>query len=95
MPGGHCDDAMRMGDAVADATELVRTTFPTARWAALGGGGKRIVRELRDLDPALAQRWEAAATDREAVVALAQEMLDRAGGLLFDGYLRPDLRRPR
>lgn len=50
------------------------------------GSGKWLLRELRDHDPQLAKRWLAARHDPDAVVALAQEVLDRAGGRLFDGY---------
>jgi hypothetical protein len=50
------------------------------RWA---GTGKWLLRELRELDPALAERWLGARTDP---AALAAEVLARAGGALFDGY---------
>ncbi|MDP9796719.1 hypothetical protein J2S43_005231 [Catenuloplanes nepalensis] len=50
------------------------------RWLS---GGKWLLRELRDLDPALADRWLAA---RDDPAALAGEVLAGAGGPLFDGY---------
>jgi hypothetical protein len=50
------------------------------------GRGKWLVRELRDLDPVLAARWVAAHGDSAAVATLAAEVLEAAGGPLFDGY---------
>jgi hypothetical protein len=47
------------------------------------GVGKWMLRELRDLDPDLASRWLAARTDP---LPFATEVLDRAGGPLFEGY---------
>ncbi|MBU2664978.1 nucleotidyltransferase domain-containing protein [Actinoplanes bogorensis] len=62
-------------------TETAQAALLAAgRWMS---GGKWLLRELRDLDPALAERWLAA---RDAPAALATEVLDRAGGPLFDGY---------
>ncbi|MBL7259437.1 nucleotidyltransferase domain-containing protein [Paractinoplanes lichenicola] len=53
----------------------------------LGGGwvsrGKWLLRELRQHDPAFAERW---LTVRENGVDLALEVLDSAGGPLFEGY---------
>jgi hypothetical protein len=71
-----------------------RTVIATVLWiesgrAALafaGGwvsGGKWLLRELRTLDPVLAERWLAA---REDPAAFATEVLAGAGGPLFDGY---------
>ncbi|MGK5681119.1 nucleotidyltransferase domain-containing protein [Actinoplanes sp. URMC 104] len=59
-----------------------------ARTALLAGGrwlshGKWLLRELREFDPQLAERWLAARDDPSA---LAAEVLDRAGGPLFEGY---------
>ncbi|WP_170323942.1 hypothetical protein [Cryptosporangium phraense] len=42
-----------------------------------------LLRELRALDPDLAERWLAA---REEPAAFAEDVLARAGGPLFDGY---------
>ncbi|MBR7839090.1 nucleotidyltransferase domain-containing protein [Actinospica durhamensis] len=53
------------------------------RWA---GNGKWLLRELRELDRGLADRWLAAFGDPEAIDAVAREVLDRAGGPLFDGF---------
>jgi hypothetical protein len=53
------------------------------RWL---GTGKWLLRELREFDPSLAGRWLAARGDPAAVATLAREVLDAAGGPLFDGY---------
>jgi hypothetical protein len=50
------------------------------RWVS---GGKWLLRELREFDPAFAERWLAA---RDDPAALAAEVLRGAGGPLFDGY---------
>lgn len=54
------------------------------------GGAKWLPRELADLDADLAARLTdalvAAPTDRGPLVAVAREVLDRAGGPLQDGY---------
>jgi hypothetical protein len=50
------------------------------------GGGKWMVRELRDLDPAFAHRWLLAQHRPGAVLELAEEVLRSAGGPLFEGY---------
>ncbi len=94
------DDIAHSRDAGETAALTAELWLATARLAcdAAGhwrGGGKWIVRELRDQDPVFAERWGAAAGDRAAVVSLAEEVLDSAGGPLFDGYVRPDPRRPR
>lgn len=47
------------------------------------GNGKWLLRELRDLDPALAARWVEA---RRSPGPFAAEVLERAGGPLFEGY---------
>jgi|RhiMetdeSRZDD1v2_1073273.scaffolds.fasta_scaffold02119_22 hypothetical protein len=47
------------------------------------GTGKWRLRELRDLDEALAQRWLAA---RDDPADFAREVLDQAGGPLFEGH---------
>lgn len=53
------------------------------RWA---GDGKWLLRELRDLDRELAERWVAAFGDAEAIETVARDVLDRIGGALFDGF---------
>ncbi|MEV6286703.1 nucleotidyltransferase domain-containing protein [Kribbella sp. NPDC051770] len=50
------------------------------------GNGKWLLRELRDLDPAYADRWLASRTITAAIRALADEVLTLAGGPLFAGY---------
>jgi hypothetical protein len=50
------------------------------------GGGKWLLRELRDLDPDLAARWVGAHGDPRAAAALAADVLATAGGPLFEGY---------
>jgi hypothetical protein len=50
------------------------------------GRSKWLLRELRDLDQDLAQRWLAARGVPEAIVALAGEVLRPVGGALFEGY---------
>ena len=70
-------------------TEALWTT--TARQAlALAdhwvGNGKWLLRELRAMDPVFADHWLAARGDAAAVTAVAREVLDRAGGPLFDGF---------
>jgi hypothetical protein len=52
----------------------------TGRWIS---GGKWLLRELHDSDPAFASRWLAAHDDP---AALATQVLAGAGGPLFDGY---------
>lgn len=50
------------------------------RWIS---SGKWLLRELRDLDPALAHDWLAA---RDDPIPFAEQVLSHAGGPLFDGY---------
>jgi hypothetical protein len=59
------------------------------------GGGKWLLRELRDLDDDLAGHWLAAHGDAEATAAFVREVLDRAGGPLFSGYRVPGERPTR
>ncbi|GIG70204.1 nucleotidyltransferase domain-containing protein [Phytomonospora endophytica] len=56
-----------------------------AHWT---GNGKWLLRELRAHDAGLAERWTAARDEREALIAFTREVLDRAGGPLFEGYRR-------
>jgi hypothetical protein len=72
------------------ATAQQALTF-AQRWAA---SGKWLLRELRDLDPDLAERWLAARGDTQATAALVREVLDRAGGPLFAGYRAAGQRPP-
>jgi hypothetical protein len=85
------DDLVHAVDA-GDRVVIIGTLWTTAaqnlllaenRWA---GNGKWLLRELRDLDPAAARTWLAAAADPEATAAFARTVLDRLGGPLFEGY---------
>jgi hypothetical protein len=53
------------------------------RWA---GNGKWLLRELRELDRGLADRWLAAFGSAESIETVVREVLDRNGGPLFDGF---------
>ena len=96
-------------DALDDLAHAVdhgeRIVIATSAWIraaevalAIGphwtGSGKWLLRELRDLDPELAERWVSANGDPAAMGVIAREVLDRAGGPLFAGYQargeRPD-----
>jgi hypothetical protein len=55
----------------------------TGHWV---GTGKWLLRELRAADPVFASRMTGALTDPAALAALAREVLDQAGGPLWDGY---------
>jgi hypothetical protein len=50
------------------------------------GNGKWLLRELRDLDRDLADRWVGAHGDATAIETLVREVLDCHGGPFFDGY---------
>jgi hypothetical protein len=50
------------------------------------GGGKWLLRELRAADPALAADMVAAIGNPQRLTALADRVLDRAGGRRFDGF---------
>ncbi|HEX6681782.1 MAG TPA: nucleotidyltransferase domain-containing protein [Candidatus Limnocylindrales bacterium] len=56
------------------------------RWS---GSGKWLLRELRDFDPATADRWLAAHGNPDAIAAFVRDLLDRNGGPLFEGYTVP------
>ncbi|MFI5891410.1 nucleotidyltransferase domain-containing protein [Actinoplanes sp. NPDC051513] len=82
------DDYRHAGDAGE------RTVIAAALWTEAGraapafagrwiSGGKWLLRELRELDPPLAARWLAA---RDDPAGFATEILERAGGPLFEGY---------
>jgi hypothetical protein len=58
----------------------------SGRWF---GGGKWLLRELRAADPALAADMVAAIGNPEQVAALADGVLERAGGRRFDGFVAP------
>ncbi|MEV6969632.1 nucleotidyltransferase domain-containing protein [Hamadaea sp. NPDC051192] len=82
-----------------------RTVIATALWTASAqqalalaghwtGTSKWLLRELRDLDAELAGRWLAASGDPVATAKFAREVLDTAGGPLFEGYRAAGI-RPR
>lgn len=85
-------------DDLAHATDPgERTVIANTAWAAAAqfaldladhwtGGGKWLLRELRELDANLADRWLTAHGKPEAITSFAVEVLDRAGGPLFAGY---------
>jgi hypothetical protein len=73
------------GERGVIATTLWIDTARTAlavsgRWLS---GGKWLLRELRELDPSFATGWLAA---RDDPAPLAEQVLARAGGPLFEGY---------
>jgi hypothetical protein len=75
------DDGERAVIAATVWTESARAALAFAgRWLS---SGKWLLRELRELDPALAARWLAA---RDEPAAFAAEVLAKAGGPLFEGY---------
>lgn len=78
----HAVDAgERVVIAAALWAEAARVALAFAgRWVS---GGKWLLRELRELDPAFATAWLAA---REDPTGVAVEVLDRVGGPLFAGY---------
>jgi hypothetical protein len=85
-------DDLTHGHDPAEAVAIVASLWTATAELALHtarhwlGSGKWLLRELRDLDADLAARWVAAHGDPAATAALAAEVLDRAGGALFDGY---------
>jgi hypothetical protein len=68
-----------IGSALWTETAQAALAFG-GRWIS---GGKWLLRELREFDPGLADRWLAARDDPEP---LARQVLASAGGPLFDGY---------
>ncbi|HEY1488451.1 MAG TPA: nucleotidyltransferase domain-containing protein [Micromonosporaceae bacterium] len=85
------DDLFHAGDP-GERQVIAATLWTAAGHHALVAGnrwdgtGKWLLRELRDHDPDLADRWLAAQHDAAAVEAFARDVLDRLGGPLFDGY---------
>ena len=74
-----------------------RTVIATTAWTAIAqqaltlanhwtGTSKWLLRELRDLDGHLADRWLTAHGNATAIELLLREVLDQYGGPLFDGY---------
>ncbi|MFC7533563.1 nucleotidyltransferase domain-containing protein [Actinoplanes sp. GCM10030250] len=75
------DPGERAVIAAALWTDTARAALAFAgRWIS---GGKWLLRELREFDPALADGWLAA---RDDPAEFARALLDSAGGPLFDGY---------
>lgn len=85
-------------DDLTHATDPAeRTVISAAAWTAVAeralaladhwtGTGKWLLRELRDHDRDLADRWVAAHGDVSATTTLVQQVLDCHGGPLFEGY---------
>ncbi|MCA2213942.1 GNAT family N-acetyltransferase [Jidongwangia harbinensis] len=88
------DDLVHATDP-GERTAIAGAAWVTAGEAALRLGGhwvgrsKWLLRELHDLDPALAAEWLAAAGDPDRIAALLRRLLDQAGGALFAGYRVP------
>ena len=91
----------RLTDLLDDLTHVTdsgeRTVIATTAWTsaaeqalALGqrwtGNGKWLLRELRALDPELAERWLIAHADPTAIAGFIHDVLAQAGGPLFSGY---------
>jgi hypothetical protein len=75
------DPGERLVIAAALWTDSARAALAFAgRWL---GGGKWLLRELRELDPVLADDWLAA---RDDPAPFAGRVLSTVGGPLFDGY---------
>ena len=88
------DDLVHSTDPGETAVITARAWEQTAQLALdvaghWRGGGKWMVRELRDLDPGFAHRWLLAQHRPPAVLELAEEVLRSAGGPLFEGYHVP------
>ncbi|HEY2793344.1 MAG TPA: nucleotidyltransferase domain-containing protein [Micromonosporaceae bacterium] len=81
----HARDAGE-GTVITAATWTLCAEFALAMHNHWTGTGKWLLRELRDLDADLADRWLAAAGDQGAVATLAEDLLAAHGGPLFAGY---------
>jgi hypothetical protein len=88
-------------DLLDDLTHAVdpgeRLVIATTAWISVAqqalaladhwtGTSKWLLRELRDLDSCLADRWLAAHGNAAAIEALVRDLLDQHGGPRFDGY---------
>ncbi|WP_020495496.1 nucleotidyltransferase domain-containing protein [Sciscionella marina] len=85
------DDLTGSTDPAETAFISARLLTKTAQLALLEarhwqGTGKWLLRELREHDPRLAEELSAALGDPVTLRALANEVLDRAGGPLREGY---------
>jgi hypothetical protein len=91
----------RLTDLLDDLTNAVdageRAVIAATAWVAAAEGalaagahwtgtGKWLLRELRDMDSDLADRWLRDQGDPDAIAALVRRVLGRSGGPLFDGY---------
>ena len=78
------DPGERLVIAAAAWTSVAQQALALAdHWT---GTSKWLLRELRDLDSGLADRWLAAHGNAAAIEALVRDLLDQHGGPLFDGY---------
>jgi len=87
-----------MLDDLVHATDPAeRTVIAAATWTSVAeralalaehwtGGGKWLLRELRDLDEEFTRRWLDAHGHPERIAALVRQVLDLHGGPLFEGY---------
>ncbi|MET9296420.1 hypothetical protein [Streptomyces sp. NPDC003077] len=100
---GLLDDLLDDLAGAEDPAELVfiacRVLTRTAQPALLAGrhwqgSGKWLLRELRDHDAELADRLTQALPVPARLAAVAHEVLDGAGGRLWDGYRVTDPRDP-
>ena len=91
-------DRLPIGDD-ADLTAVAAAAWTAVAEHALAlgehwtGNGKWLLREMRDLDQALADEWVAAHGNGDATGRLVRHVLDQHGGPLFDGH-RADGERP-
>ncbi|MGW0712225.1 nucleotidyltransferase domain-containing protein [Streptomyces sp. NPDC002643] len=83
------------GERLFIATELVRRTgeLALAMGGSWGGGGKWLARRLESTAPGLVMRLHHALGEvlegrDDALVVVVDEVLERAGGRLWDGYQR-------
>ncbi|GAA1440660.1 nucleotidyltransferase domain-containing protein [Nocardiopsis tropica] len=81
---GATDSGERAFVAWRALTEASRLALAAARhWQ---GSGKWLLRELRDLDPGLADRVVRAMDEPDRAHGVVREVLDRAGGPLWAGH---------
>jgi hypothetical protein len=100
----------RLTDLLDDLTyatdEGERAVIATTAWITIAdkalmlgsrwpGDGKWLLRELRDYDSDLANRWLSTQGNSTAIRQLLQEILDQAGGPLFAGHRSAGTRSAR
>ncbi len=93
------DDLAGAEDPAETAFIACRVMTRTAQLALLSarhwqGTGKWLLRELRDHDPDLAARLARSLPEPEQLAAVAHQVLDGAGGPLWEGYRVTDPRNP-